>query len=57
MSGFTKMFEEYGVKQVYYGHLHGDDAKKNRDTISLNGTKYRLVSLDAIDCDPVLIRE
>ena len=57
LSGFTKMFEEYGVKQVYYGHLHGDDAKRNRDTISLNGTKYRLVSLDAIDCDPVLIRE
>lgn len=56
-SGFTKLFEEYGVKRVFYGHLHGEDAKRNRDTISFNGVKYRLVSLDAIDCDPVLIVE
>ena len=57
LSGFTKLFEEYQVKRVFYGHLHGEDAKKNRDTISLNGTKYRLISLDAIDCNPVLVSE
>lgn len=56
-SGFTNLFQEYGVKNVYYGHLHGDDAKRNRDRISFNGVKYKLISLDAIDCDPLLISD
>lgn len=55
MSGFTDLFEKYGVRKVYFGHLHGQDAKKNRSPVSVNGISYRLVSLDGVDCDPVRV--
>lgn len=56
MSKFTELFCEYGVKTVVYGHLHGNDAVKNRAPMNINGTTYKLVSLDGIDADPFKVK-
>lgn len=56
-SGFTQLMTEYKVKQCLYGHLHGKEAFGNGFQGLLNGTRYRLVSLDYVDCTPQLIRE
>ena len=56
LSGFTDLFEKYGVKEVVFGHLHGHDAERNKEPFNLNGVTYRLVSLDGIDADPVKLR-
>lgn len=55
-SDFTRLFEEYGVKNVYYGHLHGQDAKRSV-ALNINGISYRLISLDAVNCVPQLCEE
>lgn len=54
-SGFTRLFEQAGVRTVVYGHLHGEDAYKNGLKGILNGVHYHLVSLDYLDCNPLLI--
>ena len=54
-SGFTDLFEEYGVKQAFYGHLHGKGNYKRGITGMLNGVEYRLISADALDFVPVKI--
>ncbi len=54
-SGFTDLFTEYGVKKVVYGHLHGKEAYSNGLEAVLNGVEYRLVSLDRLKCEPLLI--
>lgn len=54
-SGFTKLFEEYEVKLVVYGHLHGPDASIRGIHGSYNGVEYRLVSCDHLKCCPLLI--
>ena len=56
-SGFTQLMQEYKVSQCIYGHLHGREAFKNGFQGLLNGTRYRLVSLDYVKCEPQLIRE
>lgn len=56
-SDFTDAFEAAGVKKVIYGHLHGMDAYKNGLKGMYNGIDYSLVSLDYLDCMPVLIKE
>ena len=56
-SGFTQLMTEYKVKQCIYGHLHGREAFRNGFQGLLNGTRYRLVSLDYVECEPQLIRE
>ena len=46
-SGFTKLFEEYGVQAVVYGHLHGKYV--NREKVKeRNGIKYYLTSCDQV---------
>ncbi len=47
-TGFTEIFEEYGVNAVVYGHLHGAFIKADRLT-EKNGVKYYLTSCDMID--------
>ncbi len=42
---FTKLFEEYKVDKVVYGHLHGNDVK-TYPNISKNGVEYYLTSCD-----------
>ena len=49
-SEFTRLFEEFGVKHVYYGHLHGQEAFKKGLKGNLNGVCYDLVSLDYLSC-------
>lgn len=54
-SGFTTLFEEYGVDYVVFGHLHG---YVKCDLITeKNGVKYFFTSCDHINNDPVLIYE
>lgn len=54
-SEFTRLFEEYGVKKVYYGHLHNEDAKRNREAFNFNGVSYKLISFDAVEGVPFKI--
>lgn len=56
-SGFTELFEKYGVKTVIYGHLHGKDSYKHGIQANYNGVNYSLVSLDYLNACPKLIRE
>ncbi len=51
-SGFTDILGEYGVDICVYGHLHGVEAFKNGFQGTLNGTKYKLVSLDYVEAMP-----
>lgn len=45
---FTKIFEEYGVDSVIYGHLHGKSVRADKLVIK-NGVKYYLTSCDQVD--------
>ncbi len=56
-SGFTQLFEKYGVKEVYYGHLHGSEMFGRGIQGLYRGVRYSLISLDYLDCRPRLIRE
>lgn len=51
-TGFTDIFEEYGVKKVLYGHIHGEENFKNIIEGSINGIEYELVSADYLDFMP-----
>ena len=54
-SGFTDIFEEYGVKKVIYGHLHGKDAYGNGLKGIRNNVEYILASTDYLKCTPYKI--
>lgn len=54
-SGFTELFEEYGVRTVVYGHLHGPEAHKKAMGGFFHGVEYRLVACDYVSCTPVRI--
>jgi predicted phosphohydrolase len=56
-SEFTKLFEEFGVEQVIYGHLHGRDAHKKGIQGILGGIHYSLVSADYLGFAPKLVTE
>ncbi len=45
---FTKLFEEFKVDKVVYGHLHGKDVKVYLNT-SINGVEYILASCDIVE--------
>lgn len=54
-SGFTALFEEFGVKLVLYGHVHNQF-----DSIfegERNGVTYRLVSSDYLRFSPLRLQE
>lgn len=46
---FTETFEKYDVKNVVYGHLHGDISYGAGLKGTYNSVKYNLVSCDYID--------
>jgi len=51
-SGFTELFEEFPVRQVVYGHLHGASGftrRIERDGEGIRGVRYRLVSCDYLE--------
>jgi predicted phosphohydrolase len=45
---FTKLFSEFGVDDVVYGHLHGDGIVQGFNGIVEN-TRYHLASCDALN--------
>lgn len=51
-SGFTEMLSSYGVSECVYGHLHGAEIFRNGLKGTLNGVRYRLISLDYVKCVP-----
>lgn len=53
-TAFTELLEEYAVRRVVYGHLHGAGIKIGFSG-EHNGIVYRLVSCDALGFDPVCI--
>ncbi|MCT4604827.1 MAG: metallophosphoesterase [Marinisporobacter sp.] len=56
-SEFTKIYEEYGVKKVIYGHLHGKDSFEGGLQGERNDVLYYLTSCDALDFKPSKILE
>lgn len=48
-SGFTDLFEKYGVCQVVYGHLHGKEIWNRGIKGFFNGVEYFLTSQDYMD--------
>ncbi|QZY53747.1 metallophosphoesterase [Crassaminicella profunda] len=48
-SEFTKIYEEYGVRKVIYGHLHGKESFEGGLQGEKNGIFYYLTSCDALD--------
>ena len=55
-SGFQQLFEDYGVKKVYYGHIHGEEGFKNTIQGEYHGIEYRLISADYLNCKPIKIK-
>jgi len=56
-SGFQQIFENFGVKKVLYGHVHGEEGFKNAIKGEHHGIEYQLVSCDYLNCRPLLIKE
>lgn len=56
-SGFMQLFEEFGIKRVYYGHIHGDEGFRKAIQGIFYGTEYRLISADYLNCCPIRITE
>jgi predicted phosphohydrolase len=56
-SEFTKLFKQYAVNKVVYGHLHGEDAYMKGLSGLYQGTEYSLVSLDYLNCKILKICE
>lgn len=56
-SEFTKIFEEYRVKKVAYGHLHGTESFEMGLKGERNNVEYILASSDYIDFKPIKIME
>ena len=53
-SEFMKIFKEYNVEKVIYGHLHGPGRFKAKTGL-INDIEYIMTSCDFIDFDPVKI--
>jgi predicted phosphohydrolase len=51
---FTKLFKEYKVEKVIYGHLHGPSLSKVFEG-NIDGIEYMLTSADYIGFDPIKI--
>ena len=55
-TGFTEVFEQYGIKTVIYGHLHGTKAFETGVKGEVRGVNYALVSADYLEFMPVRVR-
>ena len=55
-SGFQQIFDDYGVKRVIYGHVHGEDGFRTAIEGVHHGVEYSLVSLDRLNCVPLCIK-
>ena len=54
-SEFIKLIEYYNIKNVIYGHLHGENSFKNILNGKYNDVNYFLTSSDFVDFSPVKI--
>ncbi len=54
-SAFIDIFNEYNIKRVIYGHLHGVSKYNNSLQGNVNGIEYSLVSADYIKFKPIKI--
>lgn len=50
------LLNEYGIKNCYYGHLHGIAAKSAVDD-KIDGIDYKLISADRLGFTPYLIKK
>ena len=48
------LLKQYGIKQVYYGHIHGTG--KNNTVSEFEGVSMRLTSCDCVDFTPIFVR-
>lgn len=55
-SNFTKLFEEYKVDKVIFGHMHGKLVNMDK-ILERNGITYYFTATDHIDNTPVLVAE
>ena len=55
-TNFMKIFKEYNVEKVIYGHLHGPANVKAIEGV-INGVDYIMTSCDFIDFNPIKILE
>lgn len=55
-SGFTQLFEQYGVDIALYGHLHSKSCWGAFEG-ERNGVIYKLTSCDFLDFNPLLIAQ
>ena len=55
-SDFIRIFKEYNVEKIIYGHLHGNALKRILSG-NVDGIEYIMTSGDNIDFDPVCILE
>lgn len=53
-SQFTKIFKEFNVEKVIYGHLHGYSLKNVLEGV-VDGVEYIMTSCDYINFDPIKI--
>ena len=55
-SGFMQAFEDHGVREVYYGHIHGETGFKTAVQGDYYGIQYKLISADYLNCRLLKIR-
>lgn len=53
----TKIFDEYNVEKVIYGHLHGNSAKRMEEVVKKKNIEYIITSCDYINFIPIKILE
>ena len=51
-TAFIDLFHAYGVTDVYYGHVHGEEACSKAVRGERNGIHYYLTSCDYLNCMP-----
>jgi predicted phosphohydrolase len=51
---FMPLLKKYGVKQVFYGHLHGKKAVQTQ-SFTVKGIEFALISADALGFKPLKI--
>ncbi len=47
------LLDEYGVKTVYHGHIHGSGF--NSSVSNYGGLEFKLISADCVDFTPILV--
>ncbi len=56
-SDFTRIYEDYGVEKVIYGHLHDSESFKLALKGIYNNVEYELASCDYIGFNPIKIMD